>query len=164
MLQFSRSQPSDRWVEDLNVVIRRASEAVLAYRSDREDSVRFEASAVACPVHMSPIEMEQAIVNVLRNAVESSERGVRVGVRTRLEGDVVRVEVEDDGRGMALEQLEHAFDPFYTSRLQDGGAGLGLSVAHGLISSHGGDIRMDSKEGDGTLVTITLPLHARESS
>jgi signal transduction histidine kinase len=113
---------------------------------------------------MSPVEVEQAMVNVLRNALESSERGVRVSIRTRLDGDAVLVEIEDDGRGMPLEQLEHAFDPFYTSRLQDGGTGLGLSVAHGLISSHGGEISMDSKQGDGTLVSITLPLHAGEPS
>jgi signal transduction histidine kinase len=72
---------------------------------------------------------------------------------------VAYTEVRDDGRGIAEAEQRRVFDPFFTTRLELGGTGLGLSVAHGVITGHEGQIRVESKPGEGTAVAIELPLH-----
>jgi two-component system NtrC family sensor kinase len=67
------------------------------------------------------------------------------------------VTVSDDGRGMTPEELERAFDPFYTTRTREGGSGLGLSICHGIARAHDGRIEIDSTLGYGTRVRIRLP-------
>jgi signal transduction histidine kinase len=59
---------------------------------------------------------------------------------------------------MTKDQVEHAFDPFYTTRLEQGGTGLGLSTCHGIVANHGGEIEIESKERQGTTVIIELPI------
>jgi len=72
-------------------------------------------------------------------------------------GDYVRLQVSDSGKGIAPKQLEHIFDPFYTTKKKGEGTGLGLSMVHGIISAMGGIITVDSLEGLGTRFTIYLP-------
>jgi signal transduction histidine kinase len=59
---------------------------------------------------------------------------------------------------MTKDQVEHAFDPFYTTRLEQGGTGLGLSTCHGIVADHGGTVELQSKERQGTTVIIELPI------
>ena len=59
---------------------------------------------------------------------------------------------------MTNDQVEHAFDPFYTTRLAQGGTGLGLSTCHGIVAEHGGTIEIESEERRGTTVIIELPI------
>ena len=68
------------------------------------------------------------------------------------------IAVSDDGPGMDRTVLEHAFDPFFTTRLDRGGTGLGLSVVHGLVKDLGGEIEIESSDGKGVRVEIDLPL------
>jgi CheY-like chemotaxis protein len=69
----------------------------------------------------------------------------------------VRIEVSDNGRGIPYRDQERVFDPFFTTREVGEGVGLGLSVAHGITRSHGGDINLDSIPGQGTTVTLVFP-------
>ena len=68
----------------------------------------------------------------------------------------LRLRIEDHGRGMSDRDIEHAFEPFHTSR-REGGSGLGLSTAHGIVTDHGGSIEIASQSGQGTTITIELP-------
>jgi len=72
----------------------------------------------------------------------------------------VAVEVEDTGVGIPSENLQHIFDPFFTSK--DAGTGLGLSLVHQIVSSHGGQIEVDSHEGAGTIFRIILPVNGEK--
>ncbi len=65
---------------------------------------------------------------------------------------------------MTVEDREHAFDPFYTTRQEKGGTGLGLSIVHGTITEHGGTIEIDSQPGKGTRIIIRLPVEVAESN
>jgi len=72
------------------------------------------------------------------------------------------IEISDNGRGITKEQMPFLFDPFYTTRLRHGGTGLGLSVAHGIVTAHGGELRVDPDREYGTSIQIRLPINDRE--
>jgi signal transduction histidine kinase len=76
------------------------------------------------------------------------------------DSDFACVTVSDDGRGMDNESKARIFEPFFTTRQNEGGTGLGLSVAHGIVTDHSGTIRVESKAGTGTSVVVCLPRHA----
>ncbi len=104
-------------------------------------------------------EMNQVFMNLLVNAAHSMtrERGT-IDVRTGHEGDQVWVEVEDDGCGIAPENLSRIFDPFFTTKAVGKGTGLGLSLAYGIVRKHGGRIDVDSEPGRGTRFRVTIPV------
>ena len=77
---------------------------------------------------------------------------------TTQRGEPVQVVVADTGCGVSPEHLPKIFDPFFSTK--EMGTGLGLAVTHGIIQSHGGTIRVESREGEGTTVVIELPSHA----
>jgi len=164
VLQFSRNQRSEKWLVELNEVVRGACALVGA--SARECDARLETRLVVpCgPVELNPLEMEQALVNVVRNALQASPPGARVRVATERRDGRARIRVEDEGRGIPAGDLHRIFDPFYTTRLSQGGTGLGLAVAHGIVSAHGGSIDVESRRGRGTAVTIDLPLSSRPAA
>jgi len=101
------------------------------------------------------------LINLVGNAIKFTPRGGRVLVRGELHADFVEIAVEDTGRGIAREELPRLFDPFWRSgaeAAQTRGAGLGLAIAKGLVTAHGGTMRVDSVVGAGS--TFTLPLAA----
>jgi PAS domain S-box-containing protein len=158
VLQFARDEPTKKWPEDLNAAVQRACNLTRSYAEQRQADVRFEAAGTPVQVLMNPVEMEQVLVNVLRNAIESKERGATVFASTGRDEGGAWVRVEDDGRGVAPEVAERVFDPFFTTRLAQGGTGLGLSVAHGIVAEHGGRVQIKSPESGGCSVSIALPL------
>jgi signal transduction histidine kinase len=123
-----------------------------------EAKVILSLPADPCDVTMNPLEMEQVILNLLQNAALSRKGAVEVRVTTRWGRDSVRLEVTDNGRGIAEEQKALIFDPFYTSRPDAGGTGLGLSIAHSIVQDHGGSMEVDSSVEEGTTIAIELPL------
>jgi len=70
--------------------------------------------------------------------------------------------VHDEGIGIPLEHLSHLSDPFFTTKRESGGTGLGLSVSTTIIRDHGGTLEFASQPGEGTIVTLTLPMAAEE--
>ena len=97
-------------------------------------------------------------MNVLRNAIESRRRDARVSLVLARRDKWATIEITDDGCGVPPEHLERLFEPFFSTRTREGGTGLGLSVAHGIVSDHGGQIRIESIVDTGTRVVITLPI------
>ncbi len=164
VLQFSREESSDKWSTDVNQCVRHSEEFTREYANRHGVKVQFERAGVLPTVCANATELEQAFVNLLHNAVEACSVGQTVMLRTERSPTGVRITVADQGRGMATEEREHAFDPFYTTRQQRGGTGLGLSIVHGIITEQGGTIDIDSQPGKGTRVIIELPVEVRENS
>ncbi len=101
--------------------------------------------------------LKKAFLNILQNSVDSIEEGGNIKVSTALKGNkVVEVIIKDNGRGIAEERLREIFNPFHTSKMT--GAGLGLTIATKVIEDHNGTIDLKSTEGEGTTVTVTLPV------
>jgi PAS domain S-box-containing protein len=119
-------------------------------------------------------QLEQVFLNFFLNAMDAMERGGELSVTTRIQhahdwlatmsgtnGDgavheVLRISIRDSGEGIRSEDIPHVFDPFFTTK--DYGTGLGLSVVHGIIQEHGGQIEVESELAKGTAFHILLPL------
>jgi signal transduction histidine kinase len=105
--------------------------------------------------------LERAVVNLVGNAVKFTPRGGRVEVAVGPHGDGSRVVVRDTGIGIPLAEQEHLFTRFFRSSLAQRdaipGSGLGLSIAHAVVRKHGGDLRVQSAEGEGTTFFVDLP-------
>ena len=110
--------------------------------------------------------LQQAFVNVLWNAIEAMPEGGKLTVATRFvpEKDRIEIKVSDTGAGIPEEDVERIFEPFYTTKAEGKGVGLGLSVAYGIIRQHQGEIHFQSEVGQGTHVTIHLPPGPRDLS
>ncbi len=161
-LSFSRG------LDDLNVAPTRPHEvarelAVLLETRAEEAGVSLEVTGDAdLVVDADARKLRQALLNLVLNAVQASPRGatVRVGVSRACEG--ARITVRDDGTGMTPEVLERIRKPYFTTK--EGGTGLGVAVARGLVEQHGGKLEFKSVPGTGTTVTLTLPTKARPCS
>jgi signal transduction histidine kinase len=110
------------------------------------------------PVFGDPLELQQAILNILMNAVDAVEAGQgRIRVSQRREGGHIHISIQDNGIGMTPEELDRCMDPFYTTKDAGEGSGLGLPVAGSIVENHGGRLQIRSEKGKGTTVTIDLP-------
>ncbi|MFW6099350.1 MAG: two-component system sensor histidine kinase NtrB, partial [Thermodesulfobacteriota bacterium] len=109
------------------------------------------------PVPMDVDKMTQALLNIIKNAVEAVSDGGRVTLRVKEVGRAwARIEISDTGTGLTPEARKQVFDPGYTTKKK--GLGLGLALAHEIIQGHGGQIRVMSEPDAGTTVEILLPL------
>ena len=109
---------------------------------------------------LRPEVLSQVLAALLGNAVEAvpDGRSGRVDVALEpAEDGRLRLAISDDGAGMSPEVLRHAFEPFFTTRGEGKGSGLGLPVARALVESLGGELRLESRPGQGTTATLTLP-------
>ena len=112
------------------------------------------------PLVVDPAQMTQVLVTLLTNSLEAFEGAGRIWIEGRRAPGESGVElvIADNGRGIAPELLPKLFQPFVTTKEPRPGAGLGLAVAHGIVQAHGGELRVQSKPGFGTTVTVRLPL------
>ena len=112
------------------------------------------------PVNGNESELGEVMVNLILNAADAlSDGGGKITVETDVDpdGESVRATITDDGEGMEEDIRKRIFEPFFTTK-GVGGTGLGLSVAYGIISRHGGDIMAESLRGQGTKFTMRLPV------
>ncbi|MEN6449861.1 MAG: ATP-binding protein [Thermoguttaceae bacterium] len=159
LLRYTREEPTERQACSLNDVVEQAVELARPYVESRSGTrVRTELEPTVPLAPMNPLEIELVLINLIRNAVEARRDEVTISIQTKYGDGLVRAIVSDDGCGMNEEQLAHAFDPLYTTRRQAGGSGLGMGIAQGIVRAHNGQIRIESRLGAGTIVTVELPL------
>jgi signal transduction histidine kinase len=116
-------------------------------------------------INIVPQDIGRAILNLINNAFYAvNERSKlrdagyepRVIVRTKRLGDKIEIVVKDNGNGIPASIVDKIFQPFFTTKPAGQGTGLGLSLAYDIVKAHGGDIRAESKEHEGTVFTIIL--------
>ena len=110
-----------------------------------------------CMVLGKESELFEVLINLIKNAAEAMPDGGNINISTRADRDDVVLELQDTGTGIPESDLKKMFEPFWTTKGAMG-TGLGLAVSHGIISSHGGTISVNSKFRHGTTFTIKLPL------
>jgi len=96
------------------------------------------------------------------NAVQAMTGGGTLTIRTSADNTQVKIEVQDTGVGISPENMRKLFTPFFTTKREVKGVGLGLAVSYGIIQRHKGRIEVKSKEGEGTTFTVYLPRHHEE--
>jgi len=104
-------------------------------------------------------EWQQVVLNLINNALDASSEGKMIEVKGCHEGDKIHFTIKDYGEGIPQINLKKAFDPFFTTKSVGQGTGLGLYVSYGIVQKMQGEMALESSEGQGTCVRITLPLH-----
>lgn len=155
VLQFARSDPLERKPLDMVPVITAALELAETEAAHAGTTLTADLPESLPLVSASAGDMKQVLVNLILNAIQAEAREVRCHASSHAERVVVWM--EDDGRGPTVDVLEHAFDPFFTTRGGTGGSGLGLSVSHGIVEAHEGTISLEARLGGGARVVIELP-------
>jgi polar amino acid transport system substrate-binding protein len=149
---------------DFNTVIQAAVRLVES--SIRSATNRFEAQYAAdLPVIQGNAQrIEQVVVNLILNACQAlpdAERGISLETGYDREAGTVTLRISDEGSGIAPEHIPHLTDPFFTTKRESGGTGLGLSVSDTIVKEHGGSLEFNSVPDRGTTVTLTLPCSRR---
>jgi signal transduction histidine kinase len=121
--------------------------------------IELQLCAVPLLVNADAKLLQQVLMNLLLNAAEASQRGGAVRVETDEDssGHFAQVKVVDKGKGIRKEDIDRVFEPFFTTKGAGKGTGLGLSVSLGIVRKHEGTIEIESREGEGTTVTVLLP-------
>jgi polar amino acid transport system substrate-binding protein len=146
---------------DINVAVQAAVRLVdnAVVKSSHRLSARYGELLPA--IRGNSQRVEQVVVNLLLNACQALEgQGKQIAIATSFdpERQVVLLTVRDEGRGIAALDLTRLTDPFFTTKREEGGTGLGLSVSAGIVKEHGGSLSFDSLPGQGTTVTLALPV------
>jgi signal transduction histidine kinase len=164
VLRFARHEPAQRSPDDLNVVVGDALSLTRALATKRGAVLSSTLAADLPQVLLNRIELEQVFVNLICNGIEAAlDKAPLITIVTETAPGAVRVTVSDNGRGIRAEDRGHIFDPFFTTRQDDGGTGLGLSLTYGIITDHGGTIRVEDVDGGGTAMIVELPIHNGEA-
>jgi two-component system, NtrC family, sensor kinase len=154
---FARVDAGEITEFDLNHGIDSTVNIVRGHAKKKDVQVKLDLGPVPA-ITGSAAKINQVIMNIVVNAIDASETGGVVVVRSRAEPEGVRVEVEDRGTGIDPAIRERIFDPFFTTKPVGVGTGLGLSISYGIVQDHGGRIDVDSVPGGGTTFTVHLPL------
>lgn len=165
LLRFSRGDATERRLESINDLARRTVEATRRFARDHDATVELVLDDVDVELALSPIAIEQAVVNLIHNGIEAaSGRRAIVTVTTVSTPDSARIVVSDNGRGLSRDELALIFEPFYTTREGRGGSGLGLSVARRAVEDHGGTLTAQPLAGSGARFEIRIPIAAPAES
>jgi two-component system NtrC family sensor kinase len=109
-----------------------------------------------------PNQLQQVLVNLILNAIQASGSDNNLTVKTYPEGETVHIEIIDQGPGIPEEQLPKVFNPFYTTKTEGNGTGLGLSVSYGIVKKHNGQISLENVNGGGIKASVVLPRQLEE--
>jgi two-component system NtrC family sensor kinase len=114
-----------------------------------------------------PSQIQQVFVNIVNNAhqaMKEQEGPGKLSVRTGYDGDRLTIAIADTGPGIPLDQQDHVFEPFYTTKSETKGTGLGLSISYGIVKAHGGKMEFSSAIGEGTTFIVELPIVAEPTA
>ena len=158
---FARPQRQGPQKEvDVNDIVNRSARLLAHLVQKKTKRFQLALAAQLPPVRGDAQQIEQVLVNLVVNALEAlpdASKAVTVTTQLRASDGWVVVEVADEGDGIAPENLERLCDPFFTTKQDSGGTGLGLSVTFSLVQAHGGRLDFASEPGKGTRVTIAFP-------
>ena len=172
LLDYARRRPPQKEEYDLRRLASDLLPLLATLASKKRIALRLEAETSAAPVTADPTQVQQALTNLIVNAIQASADGGTVDVVLRAargrppaglddrvtdELDGFELTVRDHGPGMAPEVLARVFEPFFTTKPVGESTGLGLSVAHDIVEEHGGWIEAASEPGRGSRFAMFLP-------
>jgi signal transduction histidine kinase len=166
LLDFARERPPEKRVVDVNQVLRETLSLTARYDALAQVRMELRFSETPLRVNADAKQLQQVFTNVILNAAEASRPGGSITISTDEDssGGFALVRVQDTGKGIPEQYLNRVFEPFFTTKGTGKGTGLGLSVSLGIIQRHNGAIDIESWEGRGTRLTITIPIAPQEKA
>jgi PAS domain S-box-containing protein len=156
-LQAIRPTPAQKKSASLNEIVGETVELLRPEIENRGLAIEEKLARRLPNALLDPAQIKQALVNLLKNAMQAMTRGGVLSVQTGSGADGVWVSVADTGCGIPQDQLNRIFEPFFTTKKK--GSGLGLMIVQRIVREHGGLIKLESHVGQGTTFRIWLPLH-----
>jgi signal transduction histidine kinase len=161
LMLFARQMPPRRTRLNLNQVVKEGLYLFEARCARQGIELDLSLGPDLPEIHADATQVTQVLTNLVINAIQAMPQGGRLSVVTRATQDGVILQIEDTGEGMSPEVKKQIFMPFFTTKEEDRGTGLGLAVVHGIVTAHKGSIKVDSRVGKGTRFEIQLPLAGR---
>lgn len=159
LLQFTPRQPDPRPISIVPLL-----ERCLTLVQHRVEKKRIQVKNLLPPdpppVYADGAELQQVFLNLISNAIDAIDHGYGVlTLAANASENELTVIIADNGCGMTPDQVEHAFDAYFTTKKEGEGSGLGLFVVQNIIQAHGGRVGIESEQGVGTKIKVTLPLY-----
>ena len=170
LLDFARRQPLKKTDCRLDEIAREVVDLLRPMARKKGATLRVSGRAEAGEIWADPNQLRQVVTNLVMNGLQAVEAQGTVEIALGLAaakppegvsaepGEYLCLAVEDDGAGIAEDDLPHLFEPFYTTKDVGEGTGLGLAIVHGIVREHGGWTEVSSTPGKGSRFTVYLPL------
>jgi len=159
LLDFSRKDQEDFEPKHLNEILQGTYELMVHHIKIANITFLTDFSATRDMIWCSPNQIKQACIAIIVNASEAiSEKGEIILRTKNTDDNTIRLEISDNGSGIAPEDIPHIFQPFFSTKREARGIGLGLAIVHGIVTNHNGRIEVDSVVGRGTTVSLIFPL------
>ena len=159
LLDFSRKDQDDFEEKHLHEILRGTYDIMVHHIKIANISFLTDFSAREDLIYCNPGQVKQACVALLVNASEAVTENGEIIMRTlNPDSNTVRLEISDNGSGISPEDIPHIFEPFFSTKREARGTGLGLPIVHGIVQNHGAKIEVNSTVGKGTTMAINFPL------
>ena len=155
-LRFSRPPALHLKETSPNDMLRHIRDLVAPEARDKGIDLHCDLDASLPPIEADENQLSQSLLNILINAFQAIGDQGQVHFAARTDDGDILIDIRDDGQGIPPDDLERIFEFYYTTK--DEGTGLGLSIAQRIVHQHGGTLTVDSHEGEGTLISIRLPV------
>lgn len=156
IMDFSRPVESVKLVSQINEILENTCSLMEPYLNSGHIQLKKVFGSNIPKIVVDTAQLKQVFLNIIKNAVESMNRGGKLTIETLKESDYVKINIMDTGEGMTAEILQNIFVPFFTTKVD--GTGVGLAVSQKIIDDHGGHIEVKSELQSGTTFSIYLPL------
>ena len=159
LLEFSRQREPEAKAVNIEDVVERAIALLGNQALFQNIEIVKEFQPDLPTVYVDTFQMQQVFVNIMMNAADAMNGKGNLGISAKADRKAERVDISfiDSGCGIPEEALRHLCEPFFTTKEVGHGTGLGLSISHGIVERHGGSMKINSKVGQGTTVTVSLP-------
>jgi signal transduction histidine kinase len=154
-LAFARTKPVETQAVNISELFDKISVGVQDESAQIELEIQHDLPLIYTDGHI----LEQILLNLIQNALQSSDQNQKVKIECRIEQNRLKFDIKDKGTGIPQADIEHVFEPFYTTR--EKGSGLGLAITKRLLDQLGGEIHISSKHGTGTEVTFWIPFQEK---
>lgn len=162
LLDFARESEIQSELLDVGVLVQETLQLATNEIKLKKVKAIFRAPENLPPIYGDRQHLSQVFLNLILNALDAMQEGGRLEIEIGKSPDpgFLALQFRDNGKGIPEHVLPYIFDPFFTTKQRGKGTGLGLSVSLGIVKKHGGDIRVQSREGQGTVFTVLLPVTA----
>jgi two-component system NtrC family sensor kinase len=158
MLGYARRMEPRLEDVDVNQTINQTVDILENYARNNNIDIQTDLSPHLPIIAGDQAQLQQVVLNLVNNAIDAIGKDGSIAVKTTADKSEIRIVVRDSGPGISESMQKKVFDPFFTTKSTGKGTGLGLWISYSIIEKMGGNLALQSKEGQGAAFTITLPI------